>query len=571
MHCHIVSTRRAFVALVLFTSPTLAQAPARPFDARIDSIFAAYDKPDSPGCALGVYRDGQIVYARGYGMADLERNVPITPRTVFDIGSTSKQFAAATIVMLAADGKLSLDDDVRRHIPELPVYERPITIRQMLHHTSGLRDYIGLLTLAGERIDGVTTAAEALAMLVRQRELNFMPGSAHLYSNSGYFLLSIIIERVTGRSLREVAQERIFAPLGMAHTEYLGSYDDLIPHRAIAYAPRQDGRLRVDVSRWLQLGDGAIFTTVEDLLRWDENFYTARVGGAGMLAALHTRGVLTNGDTLEYALGLIHGTHRGLRTVSHGGSWGGYRAELLRFPDQHFSVATLCNLATSDPSTLAMRVAEIHLGTQMEPVVASNAGSAAGTPLPATAQAPAEQVPVAELRELAGMYRDPATRALRTILLDGDQLYLSAGRRYEMQPSSDTAFTLVGTPAVVLLVFERPAGDRPRRLRFTVNADRPVFFDRIETVTPTVEQLKEYTGSFSSAELEARYTLAVADGALRLSRKGHEPATLRPMTCDEFDAGGTTLYFTRSDAGTITGFTLGQGRVRNIRFDRAQP
>ena len=403
MHCHIMSTRRAFVALVLSATPTLAQRPVQPSDARIDSIFVAYDKPDSPGCALGVYRDGQIAYARGFGMADLERNVPITPRTVFDIGSTAKQFAAATIVMLAADGKLSLDDDLRRHIPELPAYEQPITIRQMLHHTSGLRDYIDLLTLAGERLDGVTTADEALAMLVRQRELNFTPGSAHLYSNSGYFLFSIIVERVTGRSLREVAQERIFTPLGMTHTEYLGSYDDLIPHRAIAYAPRPDKRLRVDVSRWAQLGDGAIFTTVEDLLRWDENFYTARVGGAGMLEALHTRGVLTDGDTLAYALGLIHGTHRGLRTVSHGGSWGGYRAELLRFPDQHFSVATLCNLATSDPSTLSMRVAEVNLGTQMEPVVARNAGSAAGT-----AQAPAVSVPVAKLREVAGIYRDSA-------------------------------------------------------------------------------------------------------------------------------------------------------------------
>lgn len=290
MHCHIMSTRRAFVALVLSATPTLAQRSAQPSDARIDSIFVAYDKPDSPGCALGVYRDGQIAYARGYGMADLERNVPITPRTVFDIGSTAKQFAAATIVMLADDGKLSLDDDLRRHIPELPAYEQPITIRQMLHHTSGLRDYIDLLTLAGERLDGVTTADEALAMLVRQRELNFTPGSAHLYSNSGYFLFSIIVERVTGRSLREVAQERIFTPLGMTHTEYLGSYDDLIPHRAIAYAPRPDKRLRVDVSRWAQLGDGAIFTTVEDLLRWDENFYTARVGGAGdARGAAHAR------------------------------------------------------------------------------------------------------------------------------------------------------------------------------------------------------------------------------------------------------------------------------------------
>jgi CubicO group peptidase (beta-lactamase class C family) len=358
------------LAAALFSPAAAAQSDAplpEGLDALTDAIFAEWDRPDSPGCALGVYRDGSIVYARGYGMADLERGVPITPHTVFDIGSTSKQFAAASILLLAHDGALSLDDDVRKHVPEIPAYSRPITIRHLLHHTSGLRDYIGLLTLSGVRIDDVATSEDALAIIARQKELNFDPGDEHLYSNSGYFLLSVIVERASGRSLRDFAHERIFEPLGMSRTHYLGSYDDIVPDRALAYSRRPNGELRTDVSRWLQLGDGAVFTTVEELLLWDRNFYDPRVGGEGFLSELQGPGTLTNGEALTYALGLQVSEYRGERTVSHGGSWGGYRAELVRFPDQRFSVATLCNLGSTNPSRLARRVADIHLADALDP------------------------------------------------------------------------------------------------------------------------------------------------------------------------------------------------------------
>src|SRR5690606_14090452 len=268
---------------------------------------------------------------------------------------------AASILLLAQEGKLSLDDDVRDHLPELPAYGTPITIRHLLNHTSGIRDYIGVLNMGGTRYDDVTTPQDALEAIVRQKQLNFEPGTEHLYSNSGYFLLSIIVERVAGKSLRDFARERIFAPLGMERTRYLGSYDDVVPDRAIGYEPRDDGTLRADMPRWLQFGDGAVFSTVEELLRWDSNYYAPTVGGPALLDSLHERGVLADGTRLEYALGLIHGKHGGQRTVSHGGSWGGYRAELLRFPDQRFSVAVLCNVATADPSSLALRVADVHL------------------------------------------------------------------------------------------------------------------------------------------------------------------------------------------------------------------
>jgi CubicO group peptidase (beta-lactamase class C family) len=358
-----------FLALLLLAAPAAAQTGGLEAGQRlaVDSVFAAFDRADSPGCAVGVYRGGALAYARGYGLADLEHRVPIAAHTVFDIGSTSKQFSAAAIALLAADGVLSIDDDVRRWVPELPDYGERITIRHLLNHTSGLRDYIALLTLGGARTDDVTTADQALAAIVRQGELNFSPGAEYLYSNSGFFLLSVIVERASGQSLRNLARARIFDPLGMRATHYLGSYDDVVPGRASAYAPRPGGGWRLDVSRWLQTGDGAVFTTVEELLHWDENFHSPRVGGQALLDALHVRGVLTNGDTLPYALGLILGSHRGARTVSHGGSWGGYRAELLRFPDARTSLAVLCNAANANAPALARQAADAVLGSTLAP------------------------------------------------------------------------------------------------------------------------------------------------------------------------------------------------------------
>lgn len=355
------------IALALFAAlPLAAQTAANP---AVDAIFAQFTSAGSPGCALGVYRDGKMLYAKGYGLANLESQVPITPASVFDIGSTSKQFTAGSILLLEKQGKLKLDDDIRKYLPELPVYPGPnggtITILNLLNHTSGIRDYLTLFSLAGINMDGVTTEDTALAMLARQKALNFAPGSDYLYSNSGYFLLSVIVKRVSGHALREFAQDNIFQPLGMTHSAYRDDHRSLIPNRALAYEPAAAG-FELDVSYFEQLGDGGVHTSVEDLLRWDENFYSGHVGGKGFLAEIQDPGKLSTGRVLQYAKGLQVSTYRGLRSVSHGGAWGGYRAELLRFPDEHFSVACLCNLGTADPSRLAKQTADVFLRSKMK-------------------------------------------------------------------------------------------------------------------------------------------------------------------------------------------------------------
>lgn len=336
--------------------------------AAVDEIFADLAKPGSPGCALGVYRDGKIIYAKGYGLANLEEGVPIKASSVFDIGSTSKQFTAASILLLEKQGKLSVNDDVRKYIPELPDYGKKITILQLLNHTSGLRDYLTLMELAGINTDSVTTDEDALALVFRQKALNFEPGGEWLYSNTGFFLLSVVVKRLSGKTLREFAAGNIFVPLEMIHTQYRDDHTSLIPDRAMAYNRKEKGvGYALDVSYFEQTGDGAVHTSVEDLQKWDENFYSAKIGGKDFLAEIQERARLNDGKLLDYAKGLTIGEYRGLPTVRHGGSWGGYRAELLRFPGQHFSVACLCNLGNENPTKRAHAVADVYLAALLKP------------------------------------------------------------------------------------------------------------------------------------------------------------------------------------------------------------
>src|SRR5215471_11291454 len=242
-------------------SPELSAADVK---AKVDAVFKEYDRSDSPGCALGVYRDGTIAYERGFGMANLELGIANSPQTVFDIGSTSKQFTAFSIHLLARDGKLSLDDDIRKWIPEVPSYGKTVTIRNLLHHTSGLRDYIEAMALQGTQEEDWTTEADALAAIARQKAPNFAPGDDYLYSNSGFFLLGVIVKRASGQSLRDFAQARIFGPLGMRHTQFNDWHNRIVPNRATGYKRAKAGGFRIDMGDWEQVGDGAVQTTVED-------------------------------------------------------------------------------------------------------------------------------------------------------------------------------------------------------------------------------------------------------------------------------------------------------------------
>ena len=422
-------SRLVALAVLLLTAATSgrlhAQGDARA--ARVDSIFARWNRPDSPGCAVGVIENGRTVLARGYGHASLDHDVPITPRTVFYVASVSKQFTAASVILLAQDGKLSLDDPVRKHIPELRDYGTPLTIRQMINHTSGLRDYLTLMPLAGMRGENVNSDDEVLQLILRQEGLNFAPGSEYLYSNSGYYLLAELVRRVSGKSLRQFADERIFQPLGMTQTHFHDDRTMIVKDRAFAYSP-DGGSFRLNYwANFDKVGSGGLMSSVEDLAKWDRNFYTRQVGGDFLHHELHRRAVLATGDTISYAGGLTIGEYRGLHTVRHGGSTAGYRTEIARFPEQRFSTIVLCNASTAVPTTYTNRIAELWLGERMTQRTARADATTAGgadAPQPEPARPSAPRPSPGDLAAYAGDYVSNEVRSTWSVVTRGDTLVL---------------------------------------------------------------------------------------------------------------------------------------------------
>jgi CubicO group peptidase (beta-lactamase class C family) len=553
----------ALLALAVTAAVLAQEAPVDP-RTKVDELFREYDRSDAPGCALGVFRDGKIVYARGYGMANLELGVANTPQTVLDIGSTAKQFSAFAIQLLAKDGKLSLDDDIRKWVPEIPSYGKTVTIRHLLHHTGGLRDYIELMSLQGVMTEDLTTDADTLEIMGRQKAPNFPPGEEHLYSNTGYFLLSVIVKRATGQSLRDFAADRIFGPLGMTHTQFNDSHTRIIPNRATGYARPKGGAFGIDMSDWEQNGDGGVLTTVEDLFLWDQNFYDPKVGGPEVLEAMHQVGALNTGKKLEYASALYVSTYRGLPTVSHGGSWAGYRAQLLRFPKQKLSVACLCNNGgAANPSRLAQKTAEIYLGDQMKPAEERK------TPEPA---APAPAPP--EASAWTGAYRNPADGQIVLIsLADGILAADVRGTSYKLSSLGGSRFGLTrpsGTRSEY--AFEAaPGKGRPRLLVTSTYEDGEVekeTFEPVDRWTPSGADLSGFAGTYASRELDTTWRLVVEKGQLFVRHRGFPADALTPTVRDAFTLEGMNLVFRRGSGGKASGFTLDAGRVRGVAFTR---
>lgn len=425
-----------------------AQAPASsPLAHKVDEIFAHFT-PDGPGCAVAVYQNGNVVLAKGYGSANLEYGVPITPSTPFIVGSVSKQFTAAAIALLIEEKRLALTDDVRNYVPELADYGTPITIDHLVHHTSGLRDWWGLVNVAGLRPNDTYTVQDVLDMNARQRGLNFTPGERYNYSNTGYIVLGLVVQRVTGKSLREFAADRIFGPLKMADSHYQDDHTRPVRGRAYAYSPAAGGRYTINVPNNDLVGQGGLMTTVLDLAKWDMNFETGAVGGPGFLQRQLERGKLNAGTSIDYAFGLQIGTYRGVDLVEHLGGTGGYSAVLSRFPKQHTAIAVLCNVRNAAPVTLAHRVADHLLRDSFTaPVPTTNAASAA---------APAVELPAAVLGQLAGRYYSDELDAFYEIGVNGSTLTLQRPRATPEILTARDAVTLNGTVG---------------RLRFTLGPD----------------------------------------------------------------------------------------------------
>lgn len=528
---------------------------------RADSVFQRFDRTDSPGCALGVYQDGILTYARGYGMASLEHSVPISPRTVLDVGSMSKQFTAMSMLILMKEGKLSLDDPIRKIFPEMPAYADRITWRRALSQTSGMRDLWTLWGQTGRTFSGDTI--DAVNIIVHSAETNYAPGERYLYTNSGWILAAQAVYRLTGKTLAQFADERIFKPLGMQDTRYLVERSAVIPNLAESYSATAN-RFRVARNTYdgAIVGAGGVHSTVEDFGRWLNNFDTGKVGGSDILATMTTPTTLNDGSParsqpgLAYALGLTVGTVRGLSVVSHGGSWGGFRAHFLRFPDQKFAVATLCNHAASGPDSLARKVAAIYIGDKMHTdTVATWADSLSKQPRVAMS--------AASLTAYTGVWRNVARGEVRRTKLKGDTLITDGGTPTHYIPLGNGRFRIAQTSEIR---FEGDASSPSRMV--TRTATDTATFTRADTVVLHDAMLAEYAGNYRSDEIDVTQTWKVEKGKL-VVYAGYRPlGTLEPTYKDGFTRGGSVIDVTRDAKGRITGYMIESGRVRGLRFTR---
>jgi CubicO group peptidase (beta-lactamase class C family) len=539
----------AFAALI---QPLLAgQADiSQPLAQQVDRIFSDYARADSPGCSLGVIRDGNFIYRKSYGSASLELGVPLTPQSVFYVGSISKQFTAASVVLAAEQGYLSLDDDIRKYIPELPDYGHTITLRRMLNQTSGFRDFFDLLYFSGFDWAQFNSPPEILKLIVRQKGLNNAPGDKWIYSNTNYFLLGVALERATKKTLAQFAAENIFQPLGMTHTRFYDDASDVVPGRVAAYDAGKDGHFVVAWSTsYAVVGGGGLMTTVDDLLLWDNNFYSNHLGKGTLLKELQTPGILNDGKQTVYGMGLFLGNYRGLPTVEHDGALFGYRADLLRFPGQKFTVACLCNFANAFPEDRARKVADLFLKDDFQ--------------ADASAAQPAEkQFP--DLSAFVGQYLDPGSHTIDSFTAaDGNLMAWGLVLRRKnasqfLDPSGD------------LISFENSNGS----MHVTIEVKGESYFSgpKISEIHLGEPELRAFAGQYRSPELDGAIGFSLDQGALMLNSGTNPPVKLVPVARDEFAAAGTvSVVFHRDQQGAVSGLTIFAPAARGIAFNRVNP
>jgi CubicO group peptidase (beta-lactamase class C family) len=546
-----MNNAKAFVfAVVAVAAPLALDAQDAALAAKVDRVVASVSPATAapaPGCSVGVSSAGHVV-ERAFGMADIELGVPLTPQSILESGSVAKQFTAASVVILALEGKLRLDDPVRKYVPELPDYGVPLTIRHLMNHTSGIRDWGTVLELTGfGRGARVVSQALALDVITRQRGIDFTPGAEYSYSNSGYTLLSTIVERVSGESLPAFTARRFFQPLGMTHSQWRDDFTRLVPGRAQAYAPAATGGWKLDMPFMNVYGNGGLLTTAGDWLKWNAMLESRSMDGA-LVDSLERQGVLLNGHHIAYALGLEVTTYKGKRQVAHSGSTAGYSTYLTRFPELQLSIAVLCNAANANPTALAMKLVDEIAG-----------------PLPVPAAPDTVAVPVAELQKRVALWREQSTHFSARTIVDGGVLRVGGGVR--LHSLRDGSFLAAAGP--ITWQFDLGADGRPLRAR-RIAPDGEQRFVAETPWTPTAAELAAFAGEWRSDEAGASFTFAVEDGQAVLKQRPARNMKLRPLYQDHFGplAGDAqVVWFTRDPTGTLT-MHIGASRMRDMPFTR---
>ena len=537
-----------------------AVAVAQPPAAALDAVFAEWDREDSPGCAAGALRRGEFVFRDAYGMANLDHRIPLTADSIFRMASVSKQFTVAATLVAEDQGLLSLEDPIRKHFPDLPGWADPVRVRHLVHHTSGIRDYLVVMSLRGFGDDAHYTDADVLAALGQLERLNFDPGTEYLYSNSGYWLLAELIPRVSGQTLRQFAAEHLLGPVGMNNSHFHDRYRELVPGRATGYRPRPEaegGGFEVDATTLEMVGDGGLMTSVNELAHWERMFLDPAALGAELFARLLEPGRFRDGSVQDYAGGLVLGAYRGLATVSHGGSWVGFRTYALRFPEQAFAVFVLCNSASANPGEFSRRVADLFLEAEMAPPN--------GDPETGVAQSGVE----------TGTFWEAASASLASIgrTEGGGLALIRNGGTLPVSVVEGELFVFAGDAR--LRLEPRPDGfvlRQPGQRDFRYVRVEPY---RRDEGRPALADMVELAGNYRCRELDVSYEVRFdARPGLTLVSGGGERA-LEPVFVDPGESSpvyawdrGTVRFLPEPGGGRARGFELSAGRARGFLFIR---
>ncbi len=528
---------------------------------KVDALFAEWNKPCTPGCAIAVIQNGEVVYSGGYGMANLDYDIPISINTVFDIGSTSKQFVALSVALLARQGKLALEDEIQAYLPELRSYEERISIYQLIHHTSGLRDYLTLMNLAGLPFEHSYPEKAILNTIARQKHLNYQPGKRFLYSNTGYLLLAEIVKRVSGSSLRVFANDHIFKPLGMKDTHFHDDFTDVVRNRAVGYSPVDGGGFRVNTSLFDLVGDGGLYTTVSDLCIWETNAYRNKIGDyeQSLITEITTPGRLNNGAVLDYAYGLFVRPYRGQKMIHHSGVWMGYKAEMARFPDQRFSVICLSNLDSIDPLHLVKKISDLYLADEF---TENNRAIE-------FKQNFDSNVPQSSLESKAGIYRSANGDDVWELSAQDGKLKVERfGTTSELITVEQERFAVVGVPENMFVKFDFQRLQNLYEIHVQLADGETNILERIQPESCDSKDPSDYSGDYYCEELDVCYTFSFEDDALRLSRGYSPPNELTLISTDFYKGMRSYFSFTRTAQGQVTGFELNTARVKNLHFSK---
>ena len=544
----------AFYSMTFYSFGQIDQSQA------IDSIFAEWDKEDVPGCALGIIKEGELIYAKGYGLANMEYGIPNSASSVFRIASTSKQFTAACIILLVEKGKLKLDDNLKSIFPEFPDYAEKITVRHLLNHTSGIRDYLQLAYLKGLGEDDYYVDEDIMEWLVNQSDLNFKPGKEYLYSNSGYWLLGQIVNETAGMNMADFAEKELFKPLGMTNTHFHNDHNRIVKNRASGYTPVDENNFEISMTTLEMIGDGGIFTTIDDIKKWDDAFYDSTVLSRAFWQKMTQQGVLNNGKVIDYACGLSISEYKGLKTIRHGGAFVGYRAELLRFPEEKLSIAIFANRADASPSRKANQVADIMLKNKLTEKADKNKKES-------TVKIP-EPAREFELTQLAGSYEiEPGATFIVNVKNDTLKVVQSWNKSaYDLVKMKGNTFKIPEVKTITF-TFSDLKDDLTQTLTVVQNG-RKTKVKRKKEVDFSGVDINDYAGSYYSKELDVTYHFVIEDEVLKVRVED----TRLIMDCtmskvDEFVMEFGSVNFQRTK-GEISGFELDSGRVNNLKFSK---